>query len=126
MLFRSGAPYSGGLTNAITVEVSDFKAPPFAFRAFGPSQLVLSGGGLSGSITNSVTWALDNKVLNTGTNKLSLSIAPASGLFKGTIVDPATRKNVQFQGVLFEQGNVGLGFFPGDNQSGAVSFAPNP
>jgi hypothetical protein len=122
----AGAPFSGGLTNGITVLGSNYKAPPFAFRAFGGSQVVFNGGGLSGPITNSVTWGLDNKIVNHGTNKLSLSLTTASGLFKGTVVDPASGKNVQFQGVLYEKENVGLGFFPGGNQSGAVSFAPNP
>ncbi len=122
----AGAPYSGGLTNEINVQGSDYKAPPLAFRTFGGSQVVFSGGSLSGCITNSVNWGPNNKVVNSSTNKLSLSITSANGLFKGTVVDPATGKNVQFQGVLYEKGNVGLGFFPSGNQSGAVSFAPNP
>jgi hypothetical protein len=123
----AGAPYSGGVTNELTVLGSSYKTPPFTFRAFGGSQVVLNGGGLSTPITNSVTWGLDNKIVNHSANKLSLSVTPASGLFKGTVVvDPTTGKSVQFQGVLFEKGNVGLGFFPGGDQSGAVSFAPNP
>lgn len=120
----AAAPYSGGLTNALAVSGSSYQAPPMAF--FGDSQLVLSGGGLANPITNSVTWGLNNKIVNNSPNKLSLSLTPANGLFKGTVVDPATGRSVPFQGVLFEKGNVGLGFFPGGNQSGAVSFAPNP
>ena len=97
-----------------------------AFRAFGGSKIVFNGGGLAAPITNSVMWGLDNKIINQSKNKLSLSLTSASGLFKGTVVDPATGHNVPFQGVLFEKNNVGLGFFPGGNQSGGVSFAPNP
>lgn len=120
------APYPGGLTNALTVLGSSYEAPPVAYRNFGTSELVLSGGGLANPITNSVTWGPNNKIVNNSPNKLSLTLTPASGLFKGTVVDPASGKSVPFQGVLFEEGNVGLGFFPGGNQSGAVSFAPNP
>jgi hypothetical protein len=122
----STAPYSGGLTNAISVSGSNYKQPPVAFRAFGGSQVVFTGGGLSAPITNSVNWGPDNKIGNLSLNKLSLSVTPTTGLFKGTVVDPSTGKTVQFQGVLFEKGNVGLGYFSGGNQSGTVSFAPNP
>jgi hypothetical protein len=120
------APYSGGLTNASTILGSQYKAPPMGYRSFGKSQLVLNGGGLSTPITNSVTWGYDNKVINLSANKLSVSLSTTTGLFKGTVVDPATKKSVSFQGVLYERGNVGLGFFPGANQSGGVNFAPNP
>lgn len=121
----STPPYSGGLTNAISVSGSIYKQPPVAYQAFGGSQVVFTGGGLSAPITNSVNWTA-NKVSNLSQNKLSLSLTTASGMFKGTVVDPSTGKTVQFQGVLFERGNVGLGYFSGGNQSGAVSFAPNP
>jgi hypothetical protein len=123
--YGSTAPYSGGLTNAVSVWGSSYKVPPQAFQAFGGSQVVLSGGGLSAPITNSVNW-VNNKIGNLGPHKLSLSLTPTSGLFKGTVVDPSTGKTVQFQGVLYEKGNVGLGFFSGGSQNGAVSFAPNP
>ena len=120
------APYSGGLTNAVTILGSNYIVPPLAYRSFGGSQIVLNGGDLASAITNSVMWGLNNKVVSQGPNKMSLSLTSATGLFKGTIVDPVTGKSVPFQGVLYEKGNVGLGFFPGGNQSGAVSFAPNP
>jgi hypothetical protein len=119
------APYAGGLTNAVTILGSNYKAPPLAFRSFGDSQVVFNGGGLDSALTNTVTWGLNNKVVNHGPSKLSLSVTPATGLFKGTVVDPVSGKSVPFQGVLYEKGNVGLGFFPGGEQSGAVSFAPN-
>lgn len=122
----STAPYTDGLTNAVTILGSDYKVPPLAYRSFGGSQIVLNGGGLASAITNSATWGFNNKIVNGGPYKMSLSLTTGTGLFKGTIVDPSTGKSVPFQGVLYEKGNVGLGFFPGANQSGAVSFAPNP
>ena len=117
------APYASGLTNLVTVTGSAYKAPP-AFHTFGPSTITFNGGGLSSPITNSLTWGTGNKVVSG--KSLKLSLTTASGLFKGTVVDPATGHTVPFQGVLFEQNNVGLGFFPGANQSGSVSFTPNP
>jgi hypothetical protein len=120
------APYADGLNNGITVSGSLYKAPPFSFRAFGNSKIVLNGGGLSAPITNSVTWGINNKILSEKTNPVKFSLNSSSGLFKGSMKDPATGHTVSFQGVLFEKNNVGLGFFLGGNESGTVSFAPNP
>ena len=123
----AGTPYSGGLTNGITVSGSIYKAPPVSFRSFGSSKVILNGGGLEAPLTNSVTWGVNNKILSDKrANSLKLSLSPANGLFKGTVKDPASGDTVSFQGVLFEKSNVGLGFFLGSNQSGAVSFVPNP
>lgn len=119
----TAASYSAAFTNVLG---SLYKSPPLMFAPFGKSQIVLSGGSLSAPITNSVMWGPNNKIANLGPNKLSMSLNTPSGLFKGTIVDPTTRKGVPFQGVLYEQGNTGLGFFSSANQSGGVSFAPNP
>ena len=122
----AGTPYSGGLTNGVTVSGSLYQAPP-SFRAFGNSKVILNGGGLTAPLTNGVTWGVDNKILSDkNTTSLKLSLTTASGLFKGTVTDPASGHVVSFQGVLFEKNNVGLGFFLGPNQSGAVSFVPNP
>jgi hypothetical protein len=118
--------YASGLTNSVTVMGSPYKLPPMAFHTFGNSQIVFSGGDLSAPFTNSVTWGLNNKVSNVGISKLKLTLTSTSGLFKGTTVDPSTGHTLSFQGVLFEKGNVGLGFFSGATQSGAVNFAPNP
>lgn len=121
------APYSGGLTNGIDVSGSLYSAPPLGFRAFGNSKIILSGGGLSAPITNSVTWGSNNKILaEKSSAPMKLKLSSATGLFKGMVTDPATGNHVSFQGVLFEKNNVGLGFFLGGNESGAVSFAPNP
>jgi hypothetical protein len=60
------------------------------------------------------------------TNPVKFSLNSSSGLFKGSMKDPASGNTVSFQGVLFEKNNVGLGFFLGGSQSGTVSFAPNP
>ncbi len=118
--------FSGGLTNQVTVQGSLYQAPPLGFHSFGSSQIVFNGGNLASPITNSVTWGVDNKIVNNSANKLSLSLTAKTGLFNGTVVDPSSGKSVSFQGVLYEKGNVGLGFFPGGNQSGGVNFAPNP
>jgi hypothetical protein len=118
------ATYTGGFTKSLSVMGSEFKAPPVAFRTFGDSKVILSGGGLSAPITNSVTWGSNNKILSG--SSLKLNVNPSSGLFQGTVTLGTGKTGVvSFQGVLFEKNNVGLGFFLGSGQSGTVTFAPN-
>jgi len=118
------AVFPTGLTAGVDVIGSLFKAPPVAFRNFGSSQVILSGGGLSSPITTTVTWGSDNKIVSGSSMKLSLS--PTSGTFQGTVTAGSGKGNtVPFQGVLFERDNVGLGFFIGSGQSGTVTFSPN-
>jgi hypothetical protein len=120
------APYSDGLTNGITISGASYKIPPVSYRTFGGSKVIFNGGGLAAPITNSVNWDINNKMIpEKTTNALQLSLTASSGLFKGTIKD-ASGRTVPFQGVLFERNNVGVGFFLGAGQSGAVTFAPNP
>jgi hypothetical protein len=121
----ASAIYPQGLTLGVNVLGSLYKAPPY-YRTFGKSKVILSGGGLDAPITNSVSWGFDNKVSNLSGNALKLSVNPATGLFQGTVAAGSGKgATVQFQGVLFEKNNVGLGYFLGTDQSGTVSFAPN-
>jgi hypothetical protein len=52
-----------------------------------------------------------------------LSLAK-SGLFNGTLVDPATNALTNFQGVVFQDQSIGYGFFLSGGQSGALTLAP--
>ena len=84
----------------------------------------LSGGNLPFSFANDVQLTSANKVLNLGSNKLTLTISTSSGLFSGTTVNPATKKIVSFRGALLQKGNYGAGMFTGTNQIGRVTFGP--
>ena len=83
-----------------------------------------SGGNLPFSFANDVQLTSANKVLNLGSNKLTLTISTSSGLFSGTTVNPATKKIVSFRGALLQKGNYGAGMFTGTNQIGRVTFGP--
>ncbi len=85
-------------------------------------QVWLANGNLTQSFTNQIVLGANNKV--TGTNKLSLAITSASGLFKGTVPNPVSGKSVSFQGIILEKQNFGGGFFLGTNQSGRVFIGP--
>jgi hypothetical protein len=63
-------------------------------------------------------------VTNLSGPKLNLSITPSSGLFRGTFVDPDSKKSTPFQGVLFQNANIGVGYFLGSDGSGEVHLGP--
>jgi len=86
------------------------------------SDLVFSGGNLTPAFTNIITLSERNKVGNLSDNKLSMSISTSSGLFGGSVVDPATGKPSSFKGALLQNQNGGAGFLAGTNRSARVTF----
>ena len=60
---------------------------------------------------------------NLGTNKLTLSINLASGLFNGSVTTPDGSRSFPFKGAVYQKQNQGWGFFLGTNQSGRVRFS---
>jgi hypothetical protein len=118
-----GKSYTRGFTNDVDATASRYTRPAAGPRAL---DAVFSGGGLHDPITNSITLGSNNKIAAPNAGKLTLSIAPASGLFKGTALNPATGKTFQFQGVLLEKPNIGAGFFLNTDQSGQIYLSPAP
>jgi hypothetical protein len=62
-------------------------------------------------------------VTNLATNKLTLSISKATGLFRGSVKAPGATRSTPFKGVLFQKADFGAGFFLGTDQSGRVEFS---
>ena len=86
----------------------------------------LSGGNLSENSTNAVTLDLSSKVVNAGSNKLTLTFALPSGRFTGTLVEAGTTRPIPYSGVVLQKANYGSGYFLGTNQSGSVLFSAAP
>ena len=91
---------------------------------FTNGQVVLTGGNLMQSITNEIVLSGNNRVTNQSNNRLSVSITTSSGLFRGSVIDPATGRSIAFNGAVLQKQNVGKGVFLGTNQTGRVLFAP--
>jgi hypothetical protein len=87
---------------------------------------ILSGGNLTENSTNAVTLGLSSKVVNAGSNKLTLTFALPSGLFTGTLVEAGTTRHIPYSGVVLQKANYGSGYFLGTNQSGSVRFSAAP
>jgi hypothetical protein len=124
----SGNYYPDGFTNLINSIGSPYHKPAAGTRVLdwnnGLGQFSISGGGLSQTWTNEIRLELNNRVSNLAGSTLSLSITTSSGLFRGTFVDPETQKAEPFQGVLFQDSNVGIGYFLGSGQSGEIRLGP--
>ena len=117
--------YPGGFTNEATLIGSRFLPPT-------PTNLVLNltnavvaftNGNVNPGFTNLVVLDTKGKVMNEGTNKMSLSISKSSGTFSGSVTPPGGGKALSFKGALLQNQNVGSGFFLGTNgESGRVSL----
>ncbi len=88
---------------------------------FSSGQLWLTGGNLAQNITNPIVLGANNKVANVGGTKIALAIAPSSGLFSGSVIDPATGKSISVSGVVLQKPNIGCGFFLGRGAGWGVS-----
>jgi hypothetical protein len=85
--------------------------------------VTFSRGNVTPVFSNSVRFAA-NKLTNLGDSKLSLSVSLSSGLFKGSVVNPATGKSASFKGALLQSQNVGSGFLLGTDRSARVTLGP--
>ena len=94
---------------------------------FSQGQVVIESGGLPRNLnlTNQVLLSTDNIVTDlTRTNRLSLSLNPATGLFQGSFYNYSNRLTVPFYGALLPGLTNGTGYFVTTNQSGRVFFGP--
>ncbi len=115
--FRPAQPgttaFPDGFTNATVLTGSRYLSaidPDDRVLQLTNGNVVLVGIGLSQSWTNPVTFG-PRSVTNTGPNRLFVSVAPATGLFKGTFIDPILQKTVPFSGVLLQKSTNGAGHF---------------
>ena len=59
-------------------------------------------------------------------NPVTLAFNSASGLFKGTVINPATGKPIAVNGVVLQNQNFGAGFFLGTTESGSALLMATP
>jgi hypothetical protein len=115
--------YTPGFTNRIQATGMPYRTPTVGGGvldwAGNPGELSFSSS-VSPPWTNSVRLELNNRVTDLSSNKVNLTITSSSGLFRGSVVNPDTGKPMQFQGALFQDWKVGLGYYLDGNESGKV------
>ena len=116
----------GGFTNETPLMGSIYVAPATTNRVLNITNAVvlLARGNLGQPFTNNVVLGTDNKVRNTSSNSLVLTIALPTGLFTGTVTEPGTGRTILVRGALLQKQVLGCGFFLGTNQSGRVTIEP--
>lgn len=117
--------YPGGFTSDTTTLGSRYSRPASSTnRVLNLTQanLVFSGGDLASAFTNTITLNERNKVGNLSGHKLSMSISTSSGLFSGSVANPAIGKSSPFKGAVLQNRNGGAGFLAGTNRSARVMF----
>jgi uncharacterized repeat protein (TIGR03803 family) len=94
----------------------------------GNAQVTLAGGNLLSNIVKSVVIDSDGGVTvsNPGPDNLSMTIAPATGLFSGRFTDPAINKLAVFTGYLLQGDGIGAGLFFGTTQTGYALIQYSP
>jgi len=120
--------YPLGFTNEVVAAGLRYTPPSAGKRVLDISSgaVVFSGGGLGQSFTNAIALGFNNTVTASSAHKLSLSLVPSLGLFRGSVLNPDTGRPLSFQGALFEKANLGVGFFLGAEQSGRVYLGHAP
>jgi hypothetical protein len=114
--------YPGGLTNESMAVGSRYIRPATLTSPvlnLTDTQIGFEGGNLANPFANAIT-IVNNKVTNLSSNKLSLALSTATGLFSGGVTEPGTGKIFKFTGAVLQKQNVGFGFLLGTNRSSRV------
>jgi hypothetical protein len=91
---------------------------------FSRGQVWLAGGDLGAPLTNQISFGGKNVVTNLSANPLAISISTLSGVFHGSVVNPATHRAIPLSGAVLQKQNAGYGVFLGTNQAGQVFLGP--
>ena len=72
---------------------------------------------------NEFNISAKNKLLNYDANPLTFTFTPANGLYRGKVTVSGTSLMRNYQGAVFDQGNVGFGWLLWSNTHGVSSFS---
>jgi hypothetical protein len=117
--------YPAGFTNECNLVGSVYVPPVGAMNhvlQLTNALVEFSGGNLSPDFTNSVALGQYNRVTNLSSNRLTLSFSLSTGTFRGSVVDPVSRRPLTFSGAVFQKLDIGCGFLLGTNQSSRVTL----
>lgn len=119
--------YPGGFTTEAMASGSTYVKPVSTSELIinVPNAVVdFSGGNLSPDFSNSISLGLSSKVTNLSSNKLTMAFTTGTGLYKGSVVDPATGATLPFAGAVFQKVDLGYGSLMGASQSSSVVVSP--
>jgi trypsin-like peptidase len=118
--YKSGFTLASGLTGSPYVR----PVPGGSILSLSDGTAAFQGGDLSDSITNDFSLSFNNRVLNFGGARMTLTFSAGTGLFSGRLTDPSSFRQFPFRGVVLQNQNDGVGYFTGTSQTGEVTIAP--
>lgn len=129
MWFRTnsdGKLYPGGFTNALNIVGSTFAPGDSSLLSAGNLEVYLSGGNLTGTLSNSVTLSSSGKftVNGGGIPDLTLTFTPSTGVIKGGFIDPTTQTPSAIKGMVFQAQSNAAGFFLSGTNGGLFYLTP--
>ena len=127
---RDAAFYPNGFSIEADIHGSTYLAPPPGMRVTdlkaGQGLLVLEGGNLAGTLTNSVSLSTLNQFTADPDHALKLAIRLKTGFLSGSFQHPGDSNVLKaIKGVVLQDINSGYGFFKGTNQTGSVRLEGN-
>jgi hypothetical protein len=120
-------PFSISLTGSGGQYIASAAAPALQFNTVANvGEVMISGGTLLSPIQHGVAIAANNQVtiLGPGYQALALTIQPATGLFTGRFLDPATHVKQSIHGALLQGSQSAGGYFMGASSGGGVNMTP--
>ncbi len=121
--------YPAGFARQTTLSGSRYAAPMGATNrvlSFTNGLVVLTGGNLPASLTNTVILGATSAITNGGPLPLVLKFSLPTGLFRGRLLDTGAVNAVNFSGTILQKANHGSGWFLGTNKSGRVVLQAAP
>jgi hypothetical protein len=115
--------YATGLTNEASVMGAAYVAPNSSGGGVQRTEVSCSGGNLGAPISAELMLLPNGKVVSQGDGSVKFGISPTTGLFKGSVLDPATGKPCAFSGVMLQKWNVGAGLILGLDQIGLIEVS---
>ena len=121
-----GRYYPAGFTNQVELISSIFSAPLKGQRVLDVTNAIFTvfGDNLSMATNSTLTITTNHQAVVTSTNllKLSVILAPATGLVTGSFIHPATLKATPFKAIVLPQHKTAFGWFLGTNLTGGISI----
>ncbi len=116
--------YKEGFSQSAALEGSPFKAgtTKSPLLTFGFGQLVLSGAGLAENATNDFSVAASERI--EAAKGITINFALSSGVFRGSVPNPAGGHDLSFIGIFLPDQDCGYGYFLNNGLSGEVYFGP--
>jgi hypothetical protein len=118
--------YPAGFAAEVTAVGSRYTAPARNQKVLALEDGLVSFGGenLQAPLSIDVKLLANNQVRAESSAHLSFTISQSTGVFRGNVQDPVSRRVIPYSGVIHQKAGTGRGYFLKDNQSGVVAFGP--